>query len=248
MGCWEPQTLGWTGVSDWSQYLQLLEAQPSQLQRLAPRAQSAPLLSTPLFRLPLQLLLCYLQHQGLRIRRRDRSPPGWMGERGEDRARRPPQPRARANPRPSPRFSRDPPSQQPLFLPYRGSRGGPPRPKTHHSKPCPPRTIRSPALSFKLRPSEHLGAFSRRVHTFSCSFLEAEILDFFCRGEMERGKIRVDRKVGGGRGFRTRPLKSGPDLGRPSTRAPGLPSTIWTYYPLSNCSSHRQRNSAHRHL
>lgn len=220
MGCWEPRTLGWTGVSDWSQYLQLLEAQPSQLQRLAPRAQSAPLLSTPLFRLPLQLLLCYLQHQGLRIRRRDRSPPGWTGERGEDRARRPPQPRARANP----------------------------RPKTHHSKPCPPRTIRSPALSFKLRPSEHLGAFSRRVHTFSCSFLEAEILDFFCRGEMERGKIRVDRKVGGGRGFRTRPLKSGPDLGRPSTRAPGLPSTIWTYYPLSNCSSHRQRNSAHRHL
>lgn len=95
MGCWEPRTLGWTGVSDWSQYLQLLEAQPSQLQRLAPRAQSAPLLSTPLFRLPLQLLLCYLQHQGLRIRRRDRSPPGWTGERGEDRARRPPQPPSR---------------------------------------------------------------------------------------------------------------------------------------------------------
>lgn len=42
-------------------------------------------------------------------------------------------------------------------------------------KLCPLRTPRSPL----------------QAGTFSCSFLEAEILDFFCRGGMEQGTIRA---------------------------------------------------------
>lgn len=62
----EPRASGWAGDPAQSLYLQLLEAQPGQLQGLAPRAQSAPPLPAPLLGLALQLLLRYLQHQGLR--------------------------------------------------------------------------------------------------------------------------------------------------------------------------------------
>lgn len=61
------------------------------------------------------------------------------------------------------------------------------------ARPCPKeshaskRTSSSHLLTHpKFRPPED-------IFTFSCNFLEAEILDFFYQGDMEQGKVKEGR-------------------------------------------------------
>lgn len=102
----------------------------------------------------------------------------------------------------------------------------------HHSKArrktTPPTRQVPPTPTFEASssaPQGRLGCLSRPGLTFSCSFLEAEIFDFFCGDEMERGRSRergAQVGVGSGRGLRTRPLKPGPDLSPPPIPAFGV--------------------------
>lgn len=120
--------------------------------------------------------------------------------------------------------------------------------------------------SLKHRPPtfpRRVGSLSRPGLTFSCSFLEAEIFDFFCRDEVERGCSREGgAQVGSGRGLRARPPRAGSGIEpasnsstrrtkghapqpHPPIRASGsglAPPTT----PVRTRGSHEQRNSAHR--